>query len=75
MRINLNEDMEALPSTQPTLYGYNIEHLELIARILQEENLSPERIGEALTDIGSIVAVVRNEYEEALRKAIEQCMT
>jgi hypothetical protein len=65
-------DIKALPSVQPTLYGYNIEHLGLIARVLQKENLPPERIVEVLTDIGRIVAIVRDEFEEALRKAIEQ---
>ena len=62
-----------LPSVQPTLHGYNIEHLELIARVLQKEDLPPERIVEALTDIGRIVAIVKDEFEEALRKAVEQC--
>ena len=62
-----------LPSIQPTLYGYNIEHLELIARVLQKEDLPPERVVEALTDIGGIVAIVRDEFEETLRKAVEEC--
>ena len=65
--------INALPSAQPTLYGYNIEHLELIARVLQKEDLPPERIVEALTDIGRIVAIVKDEFEETLRKAVEQC--
>ncbi len=65
--------IKALPSAQPTLYGYNIEHLELIARVLQKEDLPPERIVEVLTDIGRIVAIVKDEYEESLRKAVEQC--
>ena len=60
-----------LPSAQPTLYGYNVEHLELIARVLQKENLPPERIAEVLTDIGRIVAIVKDEFEEALRKAVD----
>ena len=63
----------SLPSAQPTLYGYNIEHLELIASVLQKEDLPPERVVEALTDIGRIVAIVKDEFEEALRKAVEQC--
>lgn len=66
--------IEALPSVEPTLYGYNIEHLELIARVLQKEDLPPERVAEALTDIGRIVAIVNGESEEALRKAVEQWM-
>ena len=63
-----------LPSAQPTIYGYNIEHLELIARVLQKEDLPPERVAEALTDIGRIVAIVKDEFEEELRKMVEQWM-
>lgn len=63
--------IQQLPSAQPTLYGYNIEHLELIARVLQKENLPPERVAEALTDIGRIVAIVKDEFEESLRKAVD----
>lgn len=64
---------EIMPSAQPTLYGYNIEHLELIARVLQKEDLPPERVVEVLKDIGRIVAIVKDEFEETLRKAVEQC--
>lgn len=64
--------VKKLPSAQPTLYGYNIEHLELIARVLQKEDLPPERIVEVLTDIGRIVAIVKDEFEETLRKAAER---
>lgn len=60
-----------LTPVQPTLYGYNIEHLALIATVLQKENLPPERVREAITDISRIVAIVKAEYEEALRKAVE----
>lgn len=61
-----------LPSEKPTLYGYNYHDLELIAIILQKENLPPERVVEALTDISRIVTVVFEEFQEALRKADEQ---
>ena len=67
-------ELTNLPSAQPTLYGYNIEHLELIARVLQKEDLPPERVVEALTDIGRIVAIVKDEFEETLRKSVEQYM-
>lgn len=62
-----------LPSAQPTLYGYNIEYLKLIANILQKENLPPERVAEALNDIIRIVEIVSVEFAETLRKAVEQC--
>ena len=62
-----------LPSAQPTLYGYDIKHLMLIAEVLRKENLPPERVSDALTDIGRVVAIVLEEFEETLRKAVEQC--
>lgn len=65
--------IEQLPSAQPTLCGYDIDHLMLIAAVLRKENLPPERVTEALTDIGRIVSIVRDEFEESLRKAVEQC--
>lgn len=68
----LDERIKPLTYAPSTLHGYNIEHLELIARVLQKENLSPERVAEALTDIGRIVDIVRCEFEEALRKVVAQ---
>lgn len=59
-------------SAQPTIFGYNVEHLELIARVLQKENLPPEKVTDALTDIGRILAIVKDEFEEALRKVVEK---
>ena len=67
------EQLENMSSAQPTLCGYNIEHLILIANVLRKENLPPERVVEALTDIGRIVSIVKDEFEESLRKAVEQC--
>ena len=69
----MQDRIRELPSAQPTLCGYNIEHLILIANVLQKENLPPERVAEALNDISRIVEIVRAEFEETLRKAVEQC--
>lgn len=65
--------IESVPSAHSTLYGYNIEHLELIANVLRKVNLPPEKITEVLMDIGRIVAMVRDEFEETLRKVVEKC--
>jgi hypothetical protein len=66
--------IQEIPSAQPTLCGYDIKHLMLIAEVMRKENLPPERVTEALMDIGRIVSIVRDEFEEMLRKAVEQCM-
>lgn len=65
--------LDTIPSAQPTLNGYDIRHLELIASVMQKENLPPERVTEALTDIGRIIEIITDEFEETLRKAVEQC--
>lgn len=63
--------LERMPSVQQTLCGYNIEHLVAIAMILQKENLPPERVTEILSDVGRIVEITCNEFEESLRNAME----
>ena len=65
--------LASLPSAQPILYGYPVEHLAMIAMVLQKENFPPERISEMLSDVGRIVDMVRDAFEETLRKAVEQC--
>ena len=62
--------IKTLPSVQQSIYGYDIEHLKLIAQILQKENLPPERVKEALINIEQIITIVYNELEENLKKAI-----
>lgn len=50
-----------LPSAQPTLYGYKIEHLALIARVMQKENVTPEKAIECFEDIGRIAQMIVDE--------------
>lgn len=68
------DELRELPSADPTLYDYNVKHLAMIAEVLKKENIPPEKIAEVLTDIGKIVAIICDEFEELLRKAVEQCM-
>lgn len=63
------EDM-ADDLAESTLYGFPLQHLELIAIILQKENLPPERVKECLTDIERIVDIVHEEFEESLRRSV-----
>ena len=66
--------IDALPSAQPTLNGYDINHLMLIAELLKKENLPPERVSDALYDISRVVDIAVEEFKETLRKSVEQCM-
>ena len=66
------KEIRELPSAQAMVCGYPVEHLILIATVLRKENLPPERVAELLMDIGRIVAMVRDEFEYMLRKAVDK---
>ena len=67
--------LETEPTAEQTLYGYPVEHLMLIAEVMRKENVTPEKVMEVLTDAGRIASMVRDEFEEQLRKAVERCWT
>lgn len=62
------EAVEALPSAQPTLYGYSIEHLVFIAKAMEKDGLSPEEVANLLRDTGYAVEFVIESLKEALKK-------
>lgn len=66
------EKIKSLPSAQSTLYGYSIEHLALIARVMQKENVTPEKAIECFKDIGRIVQMIVDEQQEIIRRAMEK---
>ena len=61
-----------LPSAQLSLYGYKIEHLALIARVMQKENVTPEKAIECFKDIGRIVQMIADEQQEMIKRAVEK---
>lgn len=71
----VRESIKTMPSAEPTLYGYRIEHLALIARVMQKENVTPEKAIECFKDVGRIVQMIMDEQKEAIKKAVEQWMT
>ena len=69
------------PSAQPevmsvaqTIKGYSIDQLILIANVLERENLPPERVAEALTDMQRAIAMAQSEFEESLRQSVKWFM-
>lgn len=72
---------KSLPSAQPevrfeeqTIKGYSIDQLILIANVLERENLPPERVAEALTDMQRVIAMVQSEFKELLRQSVKWFM-
>lgn len=60
----------ALPSAEPTLYGYKIEHLAYIARVMQKENVTAEYAVRTFDDMSRAVKMIIDEAQEKIEEAI-----
>lgn len=64
--------IEEQPTVEPTLYGYKIEHLALIARVMQKDGVTPEKAVQIFKDVQTIALRVIDEISGALERAFEQ---
>ena len=60
------------PTVEPTLYGYKIEHLALIARVMQKDGVTPEKAVQIFRDVQTIALKVIDEISGAVERAFEQ---
>jgi hypothetical protein len=66
------ETLMGLPSVEPTLYGYKIEHLACIAQVLEKEGITAEDAARTFDDL---VRAVSWAIDEALQKLEEAVRT
>lgn len=66
------DELEDLPSAQLTLYGYPIEHLVMIARVMAKEHCTPEDVARLLQNAGEVAKMVRDEMMEMLKECVER---
>ena len=62
--------LNALPSAEPTLYGYKIEHLAYIARVMEMEGITAEQAVHAFEDLGMAVRLITEEAQQKIEEAI-----
>ena len=62
------EKIKSLPSAQPTLYGYPVEHLVFVANVLHKEGIEPDELANVLEDTGYAVKLVIESLQDALHK-------
>ena len=67
--------LKQVPSAQPTLYGYSIEHLALIAAVMQKEHVTPEKALEYFKDIQRMGQIIIDEQQEIIKRTVEKWMT
>lgn len=57
-----------LPLVPPTLYGYKIEHLAYIARVMEKTGITAEQAAKSFDDMGTAIRLL---IEEITRKVDE----
>lgn len=69
---NCVDFLRSAPTVEPTLYGYNIEHLALIARVMQKEGVTPERAVQIFGDVQAVTKMVIDEINGIVERTFEQ---
>ena len=67
------EIVENLPSVQPTLYGYQIEHLAYIAKVMEKEGVTAEYATKTFEDISRAVRMIIEEAQQKVEEMLNEC--
>jgi len=67
---SLIRDTMALPTVEPTLYGYKIEHLAYIATVMEKEGVTAEYAVRTFDDIGRVIKMVIEEVQAKVEEAL-----
>ena len=68
----LANELHKLPSAEPTLYGYKIEHLAYIAMVMEKEGVTAEYAVRTFDDMGRAVKMVIDEVHETFKRSMEE---
>lgn len=63
-------DLSTMPSAQPTLYGYEIEHLAYIAMVMQKEGVTAEYAVRTFDDMTRMSRMIIEELQEKVEKSL-----
>ena len=66
------EMVENLPTAEPTLYGYKIEHLAYIATVMEKEGVTAEYAVRTFDDIGRVVKMLIEEVQAKVEEALNE---
>ena len=63
--------LNELPFEQSTLYGYDINHLAFIARILEKSHIEPNQLADYMKDVCAVYELMIKEMKENFEKVIK----
>lgn len=61
-----------LPSAQPTLYGYKIEHLAYIAMVMEKEGVTADYAVRTFDDMGRAIKMIIDEAQQKVEEALNE---
>lgn len=67
-------DIEAAPTIDHA-YGFPLEHLAFIARVMEEEGITPGEVADLLRNAGEIAEMVADVVQKAHRKSIREAVS
>lgn len=62
--------MQDLPSAEPTLYGYKIEHLAYIAKVMEKEGVTADYAVRTFDDMSRVIRMIIEEAQEKVMEAL-----
>ena len=66
------ENIERLPSVQQTLFGYKIEHLAYIARVMEKEGVTAECAVKTFDDMSRAVKMILKEAQQKAEEMLHE---
>ena len=66
------DQLRNLPSAQPTLYGYKIEHLAYIARVMEKEGVTADYAVRTFDDISRALRMIIEETQEKVMETLNE---
>lgn len=63
--------LNELPTAEPTLYGYKIEHLAYIATVMEKEGVTAEYAVRTFDDIGRVIKMLIEEVQAKVEEALK----
>ena len=66
------EVIRNLPSAEPTLYGYKIEHLAYIAKVMEKEGVTAEYAVRTFDDMSRVIRMIIEEAQQKAEEALDK---
>ena len=64
--------VEIQPPVEHTLYGYKIEHLAYIARVMEKTGITAEQAAESFDDIGTAIRLLVEEITQKVDESVRE---